>query len=380
MTYQVFILAAGNERGGGASHLIAFASAAVQNEHSERFKFVLVGSGYLQERLAQLNVPMIVLDGGIRTSASKLASYMKNQVSEIEGTGSILLHAHGPRMNIIAYLASRRVRILWTSTLHSDPHKDFLSSWWKGLVFSRLNIWVLNKAAALFAVSSELAGQFPRKQIFLVTNAAFFQPLAEPVEVYRSALRQRIGVSPDSRLIGMAARLNPVKDIPTAIRAFSRFIESSEETASNVHLVIAGDGPSRQQLEALTKQLAIADRVHFLGFINEVGEFFAALDIHVLSSLSEGTGLSILEAGYYNVVNIGTEIEGVQQMLVNTETGLLFPVGDVERLKEAFRELIRDELFRRRLADAFRRRVLPKYSPEQMLNSYMKGYSTLAGE
>lgn len=377
MTGRIFVLAAGNERGGGASHLLALASALQQSSSAWQFTFVIIGQGYLTERLLEANATVRVIEGGTRSVVPTVVQLVE---TELRGAGktSTLLHAHGPRMNIFACRIAQRAGILWTSTLHSDPYQDFLSSWWKQLLFSRLNVFCLHRAAAVFAVSQELAGKVPGKKAFLVKNAVALRPLLQEKEVYRHALRNRLRISDQSSVIGMAARLNPVKDIPTALKGFANLVALLPDQ-QDVHLAIAGEGPARHELESLADQLGVRSRVHFLGFVDQVSEFFAGLDIHVLSSISEGTGLSTLEAGYYGVVNVGTAIDGVRQLITHNETGLLFPVGSAIRLAEELKRLLEDKSLQMELARSFQETVVPEFSPHRMLDTYVAGYQELFG-
>lgn len=376
MRKQVFVLVPGNERGGGASHLIAFAFATTQVTEDWRFTFIVAGSGFLRDRLEKLGVHTLVVEGGLRSTVSGIAAYLQTEASTSVKNEWVVLHAHGPRMNLFAYLISRKTGIRWTSTLHSDPAKDFLANWWKGLLFSRLNLFCLRQTKELFAVSRELAEKIPGKPVYLVKNAAFFQPLTGPKRDYEQSLRRILGVPEHVHLIGMAARLNPVKDIPTTLKAVGLLVEKLRGQ-DDVHLAIAGEGPARLELERLAEQIGLSGQIHFLGFVSQIGEFLAGLDIHVLSSISEGTGLSILEAGYYGVVNVGTDIEGVCQMISDGETGLLFPVGDAPGLAEALKRLLSDKTMRENLVQSFRENVLPQFSPERMLDSYLAGYEAM---
>ena len=363
------MLVAGNERGGGASHLLAL-SAACHDDGERAFYFLVVGRGYLQERLSQTGVDCLILDGGMRQVAGNLIRFLRDEKTR-RPLQRIFLHAHGPRMNVLACFAAKRSGVAWTSTLHSDPATDFLPSRFKTLLFARLNVSCLRRATAIFAVNQELVSIVPGKPVFTVRNGALLQANSVDEETSRQRLRSQLGISSESFVIGMAVRLVPVKDIPTALRALALLDHP------DVHLAIAGDGPMRAELEQLRQDLNLVQRVHFLGFLSPIGDFLAGLDIHVMSSVSEGTGLSILEAGYYGVPNVGTDIAGIRQLITDNETGFLFPAGDAQALADAWQRLFVDSVLRKRLAEAFKSRVLPLYAPRAMLDSYRTGYEQL---
>lgn len=366
------MLVAGNERGGAASHLLAFATAC-QDDGASAFHFLVVGRGYLQERLFELGVDCVVIDGGMRQVAGELIRFLRAEKTH-RYPQRIFLHAHGPRMNVLACFVATRSGVAWTSTVHSDPATDFLPSRWKTLLFSRLNVYCLRRSAAIFVVNEELASIVPGKPVFTVRNGAILRPNLVDQRTSRQRLRHELSLSSDSFVIGMAVRLVPVKDIPTALRALALL------DLPNAHLAIAGDGPMRAELEQLRQDLNLIHRVHFLGFLTPVGDFLAGLDIHVMSSISEGTGLSILEAGFHGVPNVGTNVSGIRQLITEDQTGLLFPAGDAQRLAEAWERLFHDVSLRKRLAEAFKSSILPLYAPGHMLDSYWSGYEQLVAK
>jgi glycosyltransferase involved in cell wall biosynthesis len=201
-----------------------------------------------------------------------------------------------------------------------------------------------------------------------VPNGLELHTLPRAREEYRQALRDKLGISREAKVIGVAARLDPVKDIGTMIQA------CAEPSLKTVHLAIAGDGQQREYLGELSTALGVSDRVHFLGFIDSVQEFYAGLDAHVLASLSEGTPFSVLEAGYLGVPNIGSNIPGITQLVRHEETGLCFEVGDFRQLAKQVARVFEDERFANQLVENFRTEILPKYTPLEMLKAYEAGY------
>ncbi|MDQ0189241.1 glycosyltransferase [Alicyclobacillus cycloheptanicus] len=365
---RVFVLAAGNERGGGASHLVTYARAlkASSSPLADNIVFVIAGDGYLRERLEPVAAHVEIINGAPRAAIAALTALLARHPEAH-------VHAHGPRWNLIASRASRAARRSWTATIHSHPKTDFLTSRWKSVVLPRLNRLALRRAAGLFVVHPQFAQLFPDKPCRFVPNAVEPVQLSQPKEFYRKQLRDRLNLAEDTLVAGTAARLDKVKDLDTMIRAFALL-------PADRHLAIAGDGPERDHLQALCRTLDVQDRVHFLGFIDDVHTFYAGLDVHVLSSISEGTPTSVLEAGWLRVPNVGTDIPGLTHLIVNDETGCTCPVGDAAALAAALSRVLDHPERAVAYAARFYDTVLPRFLPSRMVDAYFEGYETFFRE
>ncbi len=182
----------------------------------------------------------------------------------------------------------------------------------------------------------------------------------------RARLRQALGASPGEVLVGCVARLDPVKDHATLLRAFTKL-------PPRVRLVLAGDGPLRRSLEQLAKVEGILSRVRFLGHVSE--PVFPALDVFVLPSLYEGFSNTILEAMACGVPVVATSVGGTPS-LVAPDRGVLVPPGDPQALGAALVRLANEEKKRRALGQgglAFAR----TRSLDRMARAYEELYRTV---
>ena len=126
--------------------------------------------------------------------------------------------------------------------------------------------------------------------------------------------------------------------------------------------VLAGEGPERARLEADAETLGIRDRVVFLGRRDDVPELLGASDAFVLPSLYEGTSLSVLEAMAAGCPVVASAIPGTDELVVDGESGLLVPPGDVDALAVALRRMLAEPLLRERLGSAARQRAQQCFS------------------
>ncbi|WP_206917523.1 glycosyltransferase [Alicyclobacillus suci] len=360
----IFVFFAGNERGGAAAHISTLARAVVRFKKSPHYRFVSLGQGSLADAVATTEVRLHVIGGNALHAVAQLKKLLRTERKP-------LLHAHGPRMNILAALATRWNGMPWTSTIHSHPYYDFLGSSLKSRVYPKLHMWSLKQAVGLFIVQASLADVLPTSTVLDVPNAVDLPPQSKTHEACVEVWQKRLGLDSESRFIGVAARFDPVKNLDVLIRAMARV------KTPNTHLLLAGDGEMRASLQSLAEQLGVVDRVHFLGFMTGLADFYSAIDIHVLPSKSEGTPFCVLEAGTYGAANIGSDIPGLRTLLQNGQAGVLTPVGDSEVLAQQIDQLLQHDEEREQYVEAFRSSVLPNFSPEKMLEAYERGYTVL---
>ena len=176
----------------------------------------------------------------------------------------------------------------------------------------------------------------------------------------------------EARRVGIIARLAPVKDIGTLLRAMRIVIDKFPD----VELDIVGDGPERTPLEDLTKELNLANSVKFLGFRRDIAEILLPLDIFVLSSISEGTSITLLEAMAAGKPVVVTNVGGNPAIIDNGVNGFLVPPRDPERMADAIIRLIEESETGRKMGEANIRKVENKFSIHAMARQYEQVYDS----
>ena len=139
-------------------------------------------------------------------------------------------------------------------------------------------------------------------------------------------------------------------------------------------LVLLGDGALRDELEAQAAELGIADRVTFAGQVPDARSLLPAADIALLSSVSEGLSVSLLEAMAARLPVVATNVGGNPELVVKNETGLLTPTGDDAALAAALVALLGDAARRAALGAAGRARVVEQFTSERMHAAYAERY------
>lgn len=189
----------------------------------------------------------------------------------------------------------------------------------------------------------------------------------------KGEIRRRLGASPEVPLIGVIARLVAIKDLSTFLKAASALRRSR----SDVRFLIVGDGELRARLEQEAHALGLDGCIHFLGWQRDLEPIYADLDLVVLSSLNEGTPVSLVEGMAAGLAVVATEVGGVPDLVEHGKTGLLVPPKDPKALSTAMEALLGDPERRREMGRLGRETVYPKYSDTALVDRMDRLYSSL---
>jgi glycosyltransferase involved in cell wall biosynthesis len=166
------------------------------------------------------------------------------------------------------------------------------------------------------------------------------------------------------------ARLSPEKDIATLLRA----VALVAPTTPGFRLEIAGAGPLRAELVRLTSELGLADRVRFLGAVDDVPALLATASVFVLPSQTEGISLTILEAMARGLPVLATNVGGNPEVVLNGTTGLLVPAGDPAALAQGLVRLWSNRDDAQLMGRAGRRRAETYFDVRTMIARYERLY------
>jgi glycosyltransferase involved in cell wall biosynthesis len=173
----------------------------------------------------------------------------------------------------------------------------------------------------------------------------------------------------DGFVIGWAGRLTEIKQPLDLVRAAAR-VEGSL-------LVLAGDGELRGSVEALARELGIEDRVRLLGYVDDIGSWYSAFDVFLLTSLNEGTPVVAIEALAAGVPVVATDAGGTRTVVDDGGTGYLVPIGDVDALVDRLTRLRDDPELRARFAQAGRERMRERFSITRMVDDIDRLYEEI---
>ena len=247
-------------------------------------------------------------------------------------------------------------------------------------LIDRLLDKLASRSSDLVIAVSEALGDVLRRHVVhderrlrVITNGGDVDRLRPPSDA--SALRQHLGIPPGPPVIGSIGRLQPVKNYQLALRAFAR-IQKLDSVPLPL-LVLVGDGSERSMLEELARTLGIAGRVRFLGWRNEVENLYGAFDLFTLTSRSEGTSISLLEAMSTGLCPVVTDVGGNRGVLGPDLASLLVPSDDDVALAETWRRHLFDSELRAEMARRARVRIQTAFSLERMVEDHIGIYRQL---
>jgi glycosyltransferase involved in cell wall biosynthesis len=174
--------------------------------------------------------------------------------------------------------------------------------------------------------------------------------------------------------IGIIGRLAPVKNQMLFLQAVKALRDCSD--ANLAKFIIAGDGELRSSLEEKAKDLGIAGFVEFIGWQKDLKDLYSRLDIVALTSLNEGTPVSLIEAMAAGKAVVATDVGGVKD-IVNGQRGILVKSGDVNGFANALRCLIEDNDLRRKMGRSGREFVRKLFCKERLIADIQNLYDEL---
>ncbi|MBP5166390.1 MAG: polysaccharide pyruvyl transferase CsaB [Oscillospiraceae bacterium] len=366
---KILTLISGGDIGGAKTHVLT-----LLRELSKTAEILLVCfmEGEFSDEAREMGINTLVLrDGGILGDLRRLRQICA------EG-GFDIIHSHGSRGNFMAALLKKHVRLPLLTTVHSDYRLDYMGRPLAGLIYGTLNKLALRKMDYYTGVSDAMAellisrGMQPDR-VFTIYNGIDLDdpPKALPPEEFLA--KYSVKYEKDCIYAGIAARLNPVKDIATLIRGFAL----AAEKEPRLRLLIAGEGQEEAALKELAAHLSVSDKVHFLGWVSDTDSFYGALDINTLTSLSETFPYALTEGVRLHLPTVSSRVGGVPRLIDDGVNGLLFEAGDEKGLAEALLRMAEDEDFRKKSAERLYEKTGRLYSLEATCRTQKEIYSTV---
>jgi glycosyltransferase involved in cell wall biosynthesis len=289
-----------------------------------------------------------------------------------------LVHTHtakaGTVGRVAALLAAVPVRV---HTFHGHVLKGYFGPA-ATAVFRRIEAALARRSTLLIALSprqrEELIalGVAEPERIAVIPFGLDLAPFLECAP-HAGRLRAEMGLSPRTPLVGLVARLVPIKGVDLFLRAAALLRERLPE----VRFVIAGVGPEREVLEGQAAALGLVGAVHFLGWRHDLPPLYADLDLLALSSRNEGTPVCLLEAMAAGVPVVALSVGGVPDLVEDRVTGRLIPPGDAGALAEAMAEVLGDRPAASAYAAAARAAVFPRHDIKTLIATMRACYTRL---
>lgn len=352
---KVIHLISGGDTGGAKTHV----HSLLQNlSRGMDITLVCFRGGPFAREAAELGIETRVCSGGFFSALREVRRMIAEE-------GFELVHTHGSRANLAGAILRSTCGRPVVSTIHSDYRLDYMGRPLAAATYGVLNVLALRRIKYHVGVSDAMrdlliSRRFPRETTFAIYNGLDFS--REPKRHDRAAFCARVGANaaPGDIVVGAAARLDPVKDLATLVRGFAAAREGHPE----LKLIIAGEGPERPALEALAEELGVRGAVTLAGWLDDMEEFYSALDINSLSSLSETFPYALTEGAAYRLPTVASAVGGIPRLIEDGKTGFLFAPGDWEKLGARLAQLASDPGLRERLGAAVHERAAREFSVE----------------
>ncbi len=318
---------------------------------------------------------------------------------EIKRQKPDIIHTHTAKAGTIGRAAGFLYRWLdWKNVKLVHTYHGHVFHSYYGRAKTKLFL-LIEKILARFATDKIIViSQQQKREInekFGVGKASKFEVIPvgidlQPFQNWRlkqNALREEIGVKENELLIGIVGRLTEIKNVPLFLKVAAMYRERKKPGFPLLKFVIVGDGHLRRNLEREAENLGIEDLVVFLGNRNDADIFYAGLDIVALTSLNEGTPLSLIEAMANEKAVIATAVGGVADLLGNVEKemdnfticerGISVRSQDAEGFFTGLMYLAGNQTLQKKLGERGKRFVLERYDKNRLVADIKKLYRDL---
>ncbi len=291
----------------------------------------------------------------------RLATYIRRH--DIE-----LLHAHSTSLYtaVVASLLPPHPRVIWHDHFGRFGQEDRPA---------RLYRVAVRRAAGVIAVSEALA-EWSCRRLKLPANRVWYVPNFVTDHSSGSEAHDLPGYA--GKRIVCVANLRPQKDHLTLLRAMANVVQQMPDA----HLLLVGAPSDDQCYENVLEEIArlgVSDSVSLLGQRHDIYDILSACDIGVLSSVSEGMPLSLIEYGMAGLASVATRVGQCAEVLDEGKAGMLVPPGSPDELAEALLILLRSPVARKRYGAEFHKRVQQRYSADAVIKQVCAVYDIVLG-
>jgi glycosyltransferase involved in cell wall biosynthesis len=351
---------------GGSERIV---KSLCENLDQRMFRCFVISliDGEMKKEFMQLDIPVYSLD-----KRGHDAFKIMRQISTFIKTNQIhVINAHHFSPFLHAFYGAKKHGCKIFFTPHSSWEIELMSN--NYTAFCRILLTFSNGAIGISpSVSESILKKFhlPKHKVFTIINSVDYRRFNTNVDVRKK--KQELNIKKQEKVIGAVGGLRRVKNYSTLIKAF----KIVKEKIDNVKLIIIGEGKMRGELEDLTKDLNLSNKVLFLGVRSDIPELMKLMDVYCLTSFFEGLPLSLLEAMSAGVPILGTDVPGIRDVIIQEQTGLLVSSDNHKELAEGLIRVLTHPFLARKLAKNGKNFVLENYSIEMWISQYEKLFAS----
>jgi sugar transferase (PEP-CTERM/EpsH1 system associated) len=297
-----------------------------------------------------------VLGKGTIRAVPALARWLRQVRPEV-------LHTHNPAPHLIGALAAKWAGVpVVVHTKHGRNYPGEFRKVWS----NRIASWFTDRLVAVSedaaTVSTDIE-HVPADKVSVILNGIDLDQFAPVSNAAATTLRA----------IHVGRLIYPAKDQKTLLRSVRLVVDEVPDFA----LDLVGDGPHRDMMETLCRELDLQANVRFLGFRSDVHQLLSQSHLFVLSSQQEGLSITLLEAAATGLPIVATRVGGNPEVVADGQTGLLVPPEDPAAMAQAILQLIREPELARQMGRAGRQRVEERFDLRKVVARYEDLYFEL---
>jgi len=283
-----------------------------------------------------------------------------------------IVHTHTAKAGSLGRLAAYILRVpVLVHTFHGHIFDGYFSAFKTKIILS-VERWLAKRTKAIIIVSEKLKKDIVDK--YRIAPAEKIKVIKLGFQLSKFLM---LGdkIRTDTINIGIVGRLVPIKDHKFLFKAIKEIAVKAQDL--KIKLSVIGDGELRDELEDEVKNLGMEERVEFLGWQKDLASIYNNLDIVVLSSLNEGTPVSLIEAMASGRPVISTNVGGVSDIVEDGKNGYLVENGDIEGFAKKIIELSKNPELRKQFGHYGREKVRTEYSKDRLVKDIKELYRSL---
>lgn len=211
----------------------------------------------------------------------------------------------------------------------------------------------------------------PDSKVIVIRNGV---ELVDGYDADSRKLRRELELPDDALIVGMVANFTrPVKGVDYFLQAIPQVVAQ----VPGVRFLLVGRGRNEEEVNARARELGADSHLLLTGFRTDIDRFYRLFDISVLTSLSEGLSLTLLESMNHGVPVVATRVGGTPEIVVDGKTGYLTPARDVEAFSDRLVHLLKTPGLRSVMGEAARKRIRQEFSVSDVARRYAEVYKSV---
>lgn len=360
----------GNDVGGAMTQILSLV-----NSQRKRHEVccLSVGEGLICEESKKLGIDVEVFSADIM-GLNRLASKIKkmNKVDSI-------FHFHGLKPMIAYVICSYKCKINNITTIHSDFYEEYVKKTLKNLVAINIFKFAIKRISNFITVSEKFENLL--YDLGVSKNRVTFIPNGiniDNIEVDKEKevfLNEKNVPFKGKVILGIAARLHPVKGIDFLIE-ISNYLKDT-----NIIVLVAGIGEINyvDSLKEKANSYGLDNTLYFIGYVEDIYNFYNAIDINLLTSIEEGVSYSVMEGAFLSKPIISTDVSGMKTLIEDGQDGIIVKQRDPEKFAKKIIKLSQDSNLRIKLGTNLKNKVVNNYTNEKMAKKYEMVYKKILG-